>query len=483
MHLCLLLLPITQPGYEHQVLCLAEQVEQIMGAEAFAGAAVVDVPNRIVAAFASPVIPGASKLQLADALRCFTWWCGLELAPAVLGGIGRMAREVLADQARGLLSRRRPISPTTPVHNLFVGALVGPLHSPSRGAVDYARALARLPWVERVNLCHTGPVAPAMLAHLEDGLGEAAARVGLTPVGASAAWLQACTGEGVNHVWCDASLAAHIAFASRLGPTLMFTCGDAPPFQYADVYWFYREPDYIAELWGRCGVPADMIANYICCDAGPNDDRLRPRRRLSKADLGLQVDDLVLATVGNRLAVDLDQPFVNGVEAALRTHPRARWLVVGALPEPLVAACRAVLGERFLHRAFEPDLPSLMTAVDIFLNPFRQGGGDSAMRALSSGALVLSRGDKGDVAALTPARHRQPDAPTYFATLDALLAQPDLRRTWAVEQARKAERLADQDVFAAELRRMIDCACERWNHRTSRPEPRPLEPERLVGAA
>jgi hypothetical protein len=192
--------------------------------------------------------------------------------------------------------------------------------------------------------------------------------------------------------------------------------------------------------------------------------------------MGFRDDEVIIATVGNRLGVDMDQAFVDGVAGAVLADPKLRWVLVGGLQDYWVDAFTQGLGDQFRHIAYDDDLPGLLALTDIFANPFRSGGGNTAILAVDAGSTVLTRGDLGDVGAFIPAGHRSPDTEAYFADLAALVADPTLRAARLAEQQALLARRCDQDRFAEELKGAVEIAWRRFAKRT----PGRLEP--LFGA-
>jgi hypothetical protein len=225
----------------------------------------------------------------------------------------------------------------------------------------------------------------------------------------------------------------------------------------------------MAAAWAKNGVPYAFIANYVPCAHGPDCAESRAKVLRTKAELGFSPHDVVLASVGNRLAIEMDQAFVGRLEAVLGSHPQAVWLVVGALPQTTIGAYRGRLGRKFVHIPYDPNLNALFGACDIFVNPFRAGGGASANLAMANGTVVLTRGDFGDVGGITPSIHRAPNAESYFAKLVELIGDPALRDQWRIVQTQHYERAADQAAFAQSLRKMSDLAWARYNARVGKP--------------
>jgi hypothetical protein len=337
--------------------------------------------------------------------------------------------------------------------------------------VDYSLALLADPEVERLDIYHIGMPNPHIMDYMRQKFSAAGDRVNLLAVENMPQILGtvAARGSSIVHFWCEHAVMSQISFLAAFRPTMMYTCADGPPYQYADVYWFFRDTPYITAAWAKKGVPDAFIANYVSCPQVPNTTERRAEVHRSKAEFGLSSDAILLVSVGNRLAIEMDKAFVGGVEAVLRSHPQAFWLVVGPLPDNILSAFRSVLGRQFAHLPYEPKLNALMGACDIFLNPFRAGGGDSANLAIANGCVVLTRGDFGDVGGLTPPIHHAPDADGYFTKLVELINDPALRDQWRTVQTVYADQLSDQAALTQSLRKMADLAWARYRQRVGRP--------------
>ncbi len=461
------LLSSAQPGYASSIQVIADRWRHFGVVAALDG---VDDPTlfpRTLDWVASQPDQDAQTLQILEDLSALSWWRGPEISDAVARQIGEVSAPIFDRIAAAL--RRDQLSRTTREtarrrHILMVGALLGPLHSPSRGAVDYAAALCLDPDIVEIRVCHSNDLEPGLQAYIRARLGPdlAAGRVQFVNIDRRPDFLTAILahGGGAFHFWCERPMSPYVTLLSWLGPTLMFTCGDERPYQYADVYWYYHDRSRMMAHWAARGLPPALAANYVEMASGPfhaeSPTAPRPRSSLDAPD-----DAVVIATVGNRLGVDMDAAYLNGMEQTLQASPHALWLVVGALPEGLRNACAQVLGRQFRHVPYETDLPALLGAADIFSNPFRRGGGASATFALGSGAILLTL-DQGDVACLAPPDHRAASTDVYFRHLSALVGDPAHRRAWRETQQSYYATRIEQTAAMRGLMSLVDCAYDRY---------------------
>jgi hypothetical protein len=243
----------------------------------------------------------------------------------------------------------------------------------------------------------------------------------------------------------------------------MFTCADESPVQFADVYWYFQREDRIRKLWADQGAPAAFLERYARLSSGPCLDGPQPEP-MTRSAAGFPEDAFVIATVGNRLAVEMDEAYIAGVELTMRDRPNALWLVVGGLPQYLLSAFEQVLGPRFRHVPYSWELDRLMTLVDVFANPFRTGGGHSAHLALGAGAVVLTLA-RGDVSALIPDSFVASDQEEYFSYLRFLMDSPELLAAVKAEQGQYHARMRDQRLFLKEIQGLVSLAADRYEAR------------------
>lgn len=453
-----------QPGYEEQVVLILNRWIRELGEPTFEGVDKADFAACVISACQRPGLNPMLALMFLGDLASLSWWAGVELGDAGLGELAAAARRIAYNATRQVAARLAPPDPDAlTAHAVFVGALVSPLHSPTRGAFAYIHALTRDPANRRVDVYYSGNFNEEVRAYAAERLGEGLARARFVSVDKNPDFLADVINDGARtfHYWCERAYALHISLTALLGPTVMFTCGDIAPIQFADVYWFNHEAEVIQDRWGRQGAPQAFIDNYRHAQTAAFCGMV-PQRRRTRAELGWREDEVVIVTAGNRLAVDMDQPFVDGLATLVMHAPATRWVICGQLPEYFVSAFSQVLGERFTHVPFDPDLMSLLANCDVFANPFRAGGGYTAAMTIEAGACVLTRADKGDVCTLVPRAHWIESEEAYFETLQSLVDHPALRAAWAAEQRALLMRQFDQDAFAEELKTLTALAYDRF---------------------
>jgi hypothetical protein len=459
-----------QPRYEKGVGEVVDNLRDTFGQPFFDNLAVEQLAETVTAVLerrAMPTGDGLTAIVIRN-LHLLEWCAALPVDDDVKTRLARMLRtDYRAPLAAAGLKRPKPDVAARRAHVVFAGQLDTPLHSPSAAAAGYLRALAGDPKNRRIDVYHNGPIHPDLAARMDEQLPKTVAirfhRIEETPDYLSDAVEK---GPCTYHFWCYPRMMIDYSFMAMFGPTVMFTCADEAPLQYADVYWSIQPPEHIAKVW--TAAPRSYVDNYVAC-AGGHIHVPAPAKVRSKADFGMPEGELLLVTVGNRLGVDIDEAFVTGVELALRTRPHCSWLVVGALPDWLKTAMRTVLDHRFIHLDFDPDLSGLMPAADVWLNPFRRGGGASAVIAASAGLPVLTRGDIGDVASCVPAGQCASGVDDYFAKLGRLLDDADERAAWGEAQhAFFLDTWENQERYVAEVDRMVALAFARFRARAGR---------------
>jgi Glycosyl transferases group 1 len=155
---------------------------------------------------------------------------------------------------------------------------------------------------------------------------------------------------------------------------------------------------------------------------------------LQRGALGFSDDAILLAVVGNRLENDATPAWLDAVDGLLARNPDLRLVFAGTFTSH-EAHCRSRphLAAQSRALGFVADVPALLDAVDLYLNPPRHGGGSSAAYALACGVPVATdtAGDVANVAGDTVL--------PGIATLDPVLVRWRTDPAWRA-QLRQAAR-------------------------------------------
>ncbi len=122
-----------------------------------------------------------------------------------------------------------------------------------------------------------------------------------------------------------------------------------------------------------------------------------------RSDYNIADDAFVFVVVGNRLLQEIDKTFLGICQSILNASDKNNIIFVGNskyLPQLLEQ--NEISGtERVQSFDFQKDLRSFYTMCDVYLNPFRAGGGVSAQMAIAEHIPVITLA-KGDVASALP---------------------------------------------------------------------------------
>ncbi len=105
---------------------------------------------------------------------------------------------------------------------------------------------------------------------------------------------------------------------------------------------------------------------------------------ITRSDIGVSEDDFCIALIGNRLEAELTEDFKQCLERLINSYPSIRFIVVGKIEN------KDLLPGEFICIGYTKKLMAICRIIDVFLNPPRQGGGISAVYALSVGKPVIS---------------------------------------------------------------------------------------------
>lgn len=473
------LLEDCRPADLDRIIPVVQRLHAWLGETAYADCDKPGFVGRTLALASDGRFDADARLTLAGDVLELAASCGLPIQDVDHARLGVLARASLGEAASAVRHRGEVADPQVMRrHTVFPGTLVGPEHAATRGLVEYVAALASDPTSELVDVWVRGEVSEALGGYVAERLGAALERVRFFAIDRQPDYLARLIQQGprTSHFWRESPLTVDISLFALTGPTLMLADAEIPPLQHADVCWGLGEAPDVEAAWRRRGAPEAFVANYLQARALPHS--AAPIQARSRKELGLSQDDLVIATAGERLAADFDQAFVDGIGGFLLADPQRRWLVAGPLPDFWVSAFQQVLGRQFVHL---PDGGACEPPADLFANPFRTGGAETALAAIEAGAVLLTRGDVGGAAALVPQAHRVGNAEDYFERLDQLAADPVLRRAWAADQRAWAGRRTDPTLFAADLKAMIELAYKRYRARlpASLDEILALRPPRL----
>ncbi|MCL1999476.1 MAG: glycosyltransferase [Turicibacter sp.] len=116
-----------------------------------------------------------------------------------------------------------------------------------------------------------------------------------------------------------------------------------------------------------------------------------PKRQFNRAEFGLANEDIVIVSVGGRLAYEITHNLAEQMCQLIRQNPHVKWLIVGITSHDYITKhYQTIIGSNIIFIAYEEDLIGLYGICDIYLNPHRVGGGTSVQYAVQQGLAVVS---------------------------------------------------------------------------------------------
>lgn len=179
------------------------------------------------------------------------------------------------------------------------------------------------------------------------------------------------------------------------------------------------------------GVHEIATAFRLPASAGPRDRR----------SFGFPETAQIALVVGMRLETECSDQFLSILERAAAKHPDLHLVFAGPLMQPGTWLKNyPALAAKSKLLEYQEDVLAITQACDVYVNPFRQGGGTSAIHGVSEGLPVVSRA-QGDVAEIFGAEHCAASQDGFATLLDKTLTDgatfkrlsDQARKRWAVK--------------------------------------------------
>lgn len=171
-------------------------------------------------------------------------------------------------------------------------------------------------------------------------------------------------------------------------PVSSLSMGGAEYSEYADVYTSAYSQELIKKEYIKYKI---QKRKYHQLRTGFSFLKKSTTERIPKSD-----ESVFLVTVGNRLSQDLSEHYVDELLKVLNNNPQVVWFIVGTNHHEYINKkySKQVADGKIKYIPYEEDLMEFYSICDIYLNPFRKGGGISIAMAMSVGLpVVCVKGD------------------------------------------------------------------------------------------
>ncbi|MBU0720402.1 glycosyltransferase family 4 protein [bacterium] len=119
---------------------------------------------------------------------------------------------------------------------------------------------------------------------------------------------------------------------------------------------------------------------------GPNDYTKSDNENFNPQDIK-DNDTINIALIGNRLKNELDDVFWEHIDTLITQRQNIKIHIIGVVPEEFIPQ---KLSSKIILAGFQTDLNAYLKNMQFYLNPDRQGGGQSAISAIKLGLPVIT---------------------------------------------------------------------------------------------
>jgi len=178
------------------------------------------------------------------------------------------------------------------------------------------------------------------------------------------------------------------------------------------------------------------------------------KNKFSREELNFSSKDFILVTVGNRLEADLTREFIEGMYETLKKHESLRWIIIGSASNALVnEICSDLITvNKIQFITYTDELLSYYNISDVYVNPFRKGGGLSIAQAMYMELPIIALNEDTDAIPYVTAAEtfKRKD---FFTAIQKLYLDKDFYKRKS-EFSRK--RIQESYSFEAATKHLID---------------------------
>lgn len=170
-------------------------------------------------------------------------------------------------------------------------------------------------------------------------------------------------------------------------PIVSMTLAGAEDSIFVDIYTGGYPKELITNFYEEQGI---KNRDYIQHTVGIQDPISHVKKE--REEYELQANDFVMITVGNRLSAEMSNDFIDTVCSFLNDYVDAKWLIVGLEKHQYIETHyrNLILSKQIIFIPYEQYLFDLYKICDVYINPFRQGGGNSGAMAMKARLPVVS---------------------------------------------------------------------------------------------
>ncbi|MFT8363956.1 MAG: glycosyltransferase [Sporolactobacillus sp.] len=172
---------------------------------------------------------------------------------------------------------------------------------------------------------------------------------------------------------------------------------------------------------------------------------------MTRENLSIPLCYKVLAVVGNRLDVEVNETFLNELNQILIKVSTTYVLFIGSFEKyQLVLQNYPLFRDRSKSMGYTQDIQAVYSCCDFYINPHREGGGSSAAEAMSEGVPVITD-PNGDVYNQLWMDQSFTDVNEVIGYLQKCIEQPSFYQHEKQKSLDKAENLFDSERMMRDL--------------------------------
>lgn len=188
-----------------------------------------------------------------------------------------------------------------------------------------------------------------------------------------------------------------------------------------------------------------------------------PKFEYKRADYGLEDEDFVLISVGNRLRIEMSEELIDLILVLLKRYSKIKWVIVGTeIPYIIDKYKEFIENGQIIYWGYEEDLPSLYKLCNVYVNPNREGGGYSVTWAVGMGVPVAATDYPSDALGVLGELALHGGYDMLVQSIEKMYLQPDYYN----ECIEKTKLRSEQCSFSKRIKCLIE-ECDLLAHEKS----------------